>query len=214
MIGATDDGAHFGQKRGQRSHRRRFPGSPVAKSQDAADRRIHGCDQEGQFHLFLSDNRREGKRPPHMSEPYFGLVEGWNRCFSTSTTSVGIVGFSDCPICRTCRLDHVNSSCQKARLWTAAGLRCQFAAGEVYRTALPCIGRRGAGAREHDRGDDVYARGSLSALASKAPSPTQARSRNLNNMFLIIGIYIHLFFAGLKLRQWRCVRTAASGWHF
>ena len=89
MIGAADDGPHFGQKRGQRPHRRRFSGSPVAESEHAADRRIHGCDQEGRFHVFLSDDRREGKRPPHMPEPYFELAEGsppfhvqcgyWNR---------------------------------------------------------------------------------------------------------------------------------------
>jgi hypothetical protein len=76
MIGATGDGAHFRQKRGKRPDCCRFSGSPVTESEDTADRRIHGCDQEGQFHLFLSDNRREGKRPPHVFEPCFGLIEG------------------------------------------------------------------------------------------------------------------------------------------
>jgi len=92
MIGATNDGAHFGQKRSQRPDCSRFSGSPVTESQDTADRRIHGCDQEGQFHIFLSDNRREGKRPPHMSEPQFGSVEECKHCFSTSNVSMEIVG--------------------------------------------------------------------------------------------------------------------------
>ena len=59
-----------------RADRSRFSRSPIAEGQNAADRGIDGGDQEGDLHALLTDNRRKWKRPAHVSEPYFGLVEG------------------------------------------------------------------------------------------------------------------------------------------
>jgi hypothetical protein len=145
MIGATNDSSHFRQKRGQRSYRRRFSGSPVTECKDAADRRVHGCDQEGQFHLFLSDNRREGKRPPHLPKPYSGLIEGYNCYVSTFAVSIEIAWFSQLSDLsnmspETCQFNLSEGS----SVGTCQSIRCKHRC--VYRFARePAYGQRAIG---------------------------------------------------------------------
>ena len=67
MIGATNDGAHLGQKRGERPNSGGFSRSPVAESEDAADRCVHRCDHEGQFHLSCPTIAENGNGLPICS---------------------------------------------------------------------------------------------------------------------------------------------------
>ncbi len=62
-VRASDDGAHLGQKVGERTNGGGFSRSAIPEHQNAADGWIDGGDEEGQLHVLLANDRGKGKLP-------------------------------------------------------------------------------------------------------------------------------------------------------
>ena len=65
LVGTADDGAHWRQQCGKRTHRSGLASAAITERQHAADLRIDGGDHQRQLHLVLADDGRERKGDPH-----------------------------------------------------------------------------------------------------------------------------------------------------
>ena len=63
---ATHHGAHFGQQSSQGPHGRGFASAAITEHQNAPDAGVDGCQHDGQFHVVLANDGREGEGQRHL----------------------------------------------------------------------------------------------------------------------------------------------------
>ena len=87
-VAALDD-LLVGQQARQRAHRSRLPGSLLTPNEHASDRRVDGVEHEGELHLVLSDDRREGVGVPVERHAWLDVTDAhWQVTFVGSKVNI------------------------------------------------------------------------------------------------------------------------------